>query len=199
MHTCIYVFLLCVSKLLQSCPTLCNPMDCSPPGSPVPGILQARTLEWVVIQSEVAQFCPTLSDPMDCSLPDSSVHGILQARILEWATMASSRGSSQPRNQTCVSCSSCITGGFFSTGEAHIYVYLCIHVYIQIYTWEIWRHIHIKSGAGNDKPLSILAWKVPWTVEPGGLRSMGHKESDMTEHTHAHTRIKRGLPKWRQW
>jgi len=37
------------AKSLQSCLTLCNPMDCSPPGSPVPGILQARTLEWVAI------------------------------------------------------------------------------------------------------------------------------------------------------
>ena len=37
------------AKLLQSCPTLCDSMDCSPPGSPVPGILQARTLEWVAI------------------------------------------------------------------------------------------------------------------------------------------------------
>ena len=37
------------AKSLQSCPTLCNPMDGSPPGSPVPGILQARTLEWVAI------------------------------------------------------------------------------------------------------------------------------------------------------
>ena len=37
------------AKSLQSCPTLCNPIDGSPPGSPVPGILQARTLEWVVI------------------------------------------------------------------------------------------------------------------------------------------------------
>ena len=35
------------AKLLQSCPTLCNPMDCSLPGSSVPGILQARILEWV--------------------------------------------------------------------------------------------------------------------------------------------------------
>ena len=34
---------------LQSCPTLCDPVDGSPPGSPVPGILQARTLEWVAI------------------------------------------------------------------------------------------------------------------------------------------------------
>ena len=37
------------AKLLQSCPTLCDPIDGSPPGSPDPGILQARTLEWVVI------------------------------------------------------------------------------------------------------------------------------------------------------
>ena len=35
------------AKSLQSCPTLCDPIDCSLPGSPVPGILQARTLEWV--------------------------------------------------------------------------------------------------------------------------------------------------------
>ena len=37
------------AKSLQSCPTLCNPIDGSPPGSPVPGVLQARTLEWVAI------------------------------------------------------------------------------------------------------------------------------------------------------
>ena len=37
------------AKLLQSCPTLCDPIDSSPPGIPVPGILQARTLEWVAI------------------------------------------------------------------------------------------------------------------------------------------------------
>ena len=38
-----------LAKLLQSCPTLCDPIDGSPPGFPVPGILQARTLEWVAI------------------------------------------------------------------------------------------------------------------------------------------------------
>ena len=37
------------AKLLQSCPTLCNPIDGSPPGSAIPGILQARTVEWVAI------------------------------------------------------------------------------------------------------------------------------------------------------
>ena len=71
------------AKSLQSCPTLCDPIDSSPPGSTVPGILQARTLEWVAIffsnrESEVAHLCPTLSDPMDCSLPRSSAAGTLQ-------------------------------------------------------------------------------------------------------------------------
>ena len=42
------------AKSLQSCPTLCDPIDGSPPGFPVPGILQARTLEWVAISSSNA-------------------------------------------------------------------------------------------------------------------------------------------------
>ena len=41
----------CWAKLSQSCPTLCDPMDCSLPGSTVRGILQARTLEWVAMPS----------------------------------------------------------------------------------------------------------------------------------------------------
>ena len=45
------------AKLLQSCPTLCDPIDGSPPGSPVPGILQARTLEWVAISCSNACEC----------------------------------------------------------------------------------------------------------------------------------------------
>ena len=50
------------------------------------------------------QSCLTLCHPMDHSLPGSSVHGILQARILEWVAMPSSKGSSRPRDQTCISC-----------------------------------------------------------------------------------------------
>ena len=42
-------FMIAAAKSLQSCPTLCDPIDGSPPGSPVPGILQVRTLEWVAI------------------------------------------------------------------------------------------------------------------------------------------------------
>ena len=52
--------------------------------------------------------CPTLCDPIGCSPPGSSVHGILQAGRLEWVARPSSRGSFWPRDQTCVSCVSCI-------------------------------------------------------------------------------------------
>ena len=92
-----YVFHIAVAvKSLQSCPTLCDSIDGSLPGSPVPGILQGRTLEWVAIsfsnawkwKSEVAQSCPTLCDPMDCSPPGFSIHGIFQARVLEWGAFA---------------------------------------------------------------------------------------------------------------
>ena len=86
------------AKYLQLCPTLCDPIDGSPPGYPVPRILQARTLELgchfllqcmkVKSESEAVQSCPTLSDPMDCSLPGSSLHGIFQARVLEWGAIA---------------------------------------------------------------------------------------------------------------
>ena len=63
----------------------------------------------------VTQSCLTLHDHMNCSLSGSSVHGILQARILEWVAMLFSRGSSQPRDWTCVSYVSCIGAGSLST------------------------------------------------------------------------------------
>ena len=86
------------AKSFQSCPTLCDHIDGSPPGSPVPRILQARTLEWVAIafsnawkwEVKVKSLSrgPTLRYPMDCSLPGSSVHGIFQARVFEWGAIA---------------------------------------------------------------------------------------------------------------
>ena len=63
-----------------------------------------------VCTRSVAQSCLTLFDLMDCSPPGSSVHGILQSRILEWIAISSSRGSSQPRDRTGISFSSCIGG-----------------------------------------------------------------------------------------
>ena len=134
----------------QSCLTLCNSMDCSPPVSFVQGVLQVRILEWVVspfsrgssqprnrtgvscipsgfltswatreaqltfmkkVKMLVAQSCLTLRNPMDYTPLGFSVPRILQARILEWVAISFSRGSSQPRDWTQISC---IAGRFFT-------------------------------------------------------------------------------------
>ena len=74
----------------------------------------------------VAQSCPPLCDPVDSSPPGSSAHWIFQVIVLEWLAISSSRGSSQPTDQTSVSCLSRITGGFFTrgaTGEAPTHIY----------------------------------------------------------------------------
>ena len=132
------------AKSLQSCPTLCDPIDGSPPGSPIPGILQAKPLEWVAIsfsnawkwkvksESEVVQSCLTLSDPMDCSLPGSSVHGIFQARVLEWGAIA-----------------------FSGTERLHF-------------------HFSLSGiGEGNGTPLPCSCLENPREGKPGWLPSMG--------------------------
>ena len=57
------MYTLCCCLVAQLCPTLCDPMDGSPPGSPVPGILQARTLEWAAISFSRGIFPTQESNP----------------------------------------------------------------------------------------------------------------------------------------
>ena len=85
------------AKSLQSCPTLCDPVEGSPPGSRPwdspgknTGVGYHFLLQRTKVKSErkVTQLGPTLSDPMDCSPPGSSVRGIFQARVLEWGAIA---------------------------------------------------------------------------------------------------------------
>ena len=108
--------------------TYCNNFPHYQPSSPEQYICYSSSLHWyaVIIQSPqfihlvlyslcfclVAKLCPTLCNPVDCNPPDSSVHGISQARTLEWVAMPFSRASSQPRDQTQVSC---IAGRFLTT------------------------------------------------------------------------------------
>ena len=82
------------AKSLQSCPTLCDPIDSrnSPGKNTREGCHFLLQCMKVKSESEVAQLCPTLSDPMDCSLPGFSTHGIFQARGLEWGAIAFSIG-----------------------------------------------------------------------------------------------------------
>ena len=136
-------------KVTQSCPTLCDPMDCSRPEywSGVPssrGSFQPR--DWtqspalqailhqlshhregfqrvhsnLILVLDTTCWCLvvksylTLCDSMNRSPPGSSVHGISHERMLGCVAISSSRGSSQPRDQTCISGISCIAGGFFT-------------------------------------------------------------------------------------
>ena len=80
------------AKSLQLCLTLCDPIDSSPPGSPIPGILQARTwsglpFPFPMHESEKWKWSRSVMsdcrDPMDYSLPGPSIHGIFRARVLE--------------------------------------------------------------------------------------------------------------------
>ena len=130
----------------------------------------------------VAQSCPTLCHPMNCSPPGSSVHGLLQARILEWVAMPSSRGSSQPRDRTQVSC---IADGFLTVPR--ICIYTCHPVTPwwslsgvstdhtgQYHTWSVWVY-YTHSGRYNiartsSSQFSALAaiisasfWSRTWT------------------------------------
>ena len=99
-----------------------------------------------------AQLCPTFCDPMDCSLPGFSVHGISQARILEWVAISFSRGSSWPRDWTCMS-------WVLSLGRWILY---------HCATWESWFNIHQVKGemathCENSNPAIRNKWK--WLVK----------------------------------
>ena len=82
------------------------------PFKEIPGLISFRmTLHNIInqiLRAKSLQSCLTLCDPMDCNPPVSSVHESIQARILEWIVISSSGGSSRPRDQTHISCLSCV-------------------------------------------------------------------------------------------
>ena len=87
------------------------------------------SLAGLKVKSEVkvTQSCPTLCDPMDCGPPGSSVHGILQARIQGWVAVPFSRGSSQPRDGTQISCTADGVFTIWATREAPLVVLVIIY------------------------------------------------------------------------
>ena len=87
----------------------------------------------------VAQSCLTLCDPMDFSLPFSSVHGILQARKQKWVAICLSRGSSQPRYQTHITCHSGIAGRFFTAAPPCL-IFNCMSIswFLCFIAWGHW-------------------------------------------------------------
>ena len=175
---------------LQSCPTLCDPIEGSPPGSAVPGILQARILERVAIsfssawkwKVKVKSFSRVqlLATPWtDCSLPDYFVRGIFQARVLDWVAVAFSHFLSLDN---------------LYRGNYTVFVFLWLAYFYDLLGFpgdsdnkeSACKARDLGSISGWEDPLekemtthsTILAWRIPWTAEPGVHEVT---ESDMTE------------------
>ena len=111
------------AKSLQSCPTLCNPIDGSPPGSPIPRILQARTLEWVGIsfsKKVKSLSCVQLFATL-WSIAHQAPLSMGFSRQEYWTGLPfpSSRGSSQSRDRSQLSCIAGRCFNFWATREAN--------------------------------------------------------------------------------
>ena len=105
---------ICVCLAIQLCLTLCNPMDCSPPGSSVHGNSPGKNTG-VGCHALLQQIFPTQGSNPSLPICRQILYQLSHQgspRILEWVAYPFSRGTSQPRDQTGVSC---IIGGFFTS------------------------------------------------------------------------------------
>ena len=153
----------------QSCLTLCNPKDCSPPGSYVHGILQARILEWVAVSFSRGSSWPrdqtwvsctagrffTTWAPREATREDTILSEISQS---ETNAMWSLQGSwlESPRD-----------GGAWRAAGHGV---AKSQTRLSDFTFTFHFHALEKAMATHS---SVLAWRTPWTEEPGGLQSMG--------------------------
>ena len=133
------------SEVAESCPTLRDPMDCSPPGSSVHGIFQARVLEWGAIAFSISNQSILKEISPECSLEGLMLKLKLQYSCLEnpmdrgawWAAL---HGVAKSRTR------------------------------LSDFTFTVHFHALEKEMATHS---SVLAWRIPGTGEPGGLPSMG--------------------------
>ena len=169
------LYLLC--SVAQSCPILCDPVDCGPPGSFVHGIFPARILEWVAMPSyQPRRIFPTQESNwafLHCMQIPYCLSHQGSPRILEWVAYPFSRGSSQPRNATGVFC---IAAGFFiswATREAHA---LVTQILFGSLLWRRQWHPAPVLLSGKSHGWRSLVGCSPWSRE----------ESDTTERLHFH-------------
>ena len=201
---------LVAAKSLQSCLTLCDPIDGSPPGSPVPGILQARILEWVAI---------SFSNVWKWKVKGKSLSRV-QLLVTPWTTAYQallSMGFSRQEYWSGVPSPSPSSSPYsFLKEQLHLFkdrsiLFLTLTITISFlscqmnntrniigrdyeYCWASQVALVLKNpptnaadrrdvgsipgsgkshGGGMATHSSILAWRIPWTEEPGGLQSMG--------------------------
>ena len=126
------------------------------------------------MRGKLLQPCLTLCNPIDCSPPDSSVYGIFQARILEWVAMSSSRGSSQLRDQTHISC---IAGRFFtmeppgkpSTLDAGVLSHLS-HVQLFVTPWTVAHQVTLSMDFSRQEYWSGLPFPSSGDLPNPGIK-----------------------------
>ena len=127
-------------------------------------VVQAQKFETVseflaaTTAAKLLQSCPTVYDPMDHSPPGTSVRGILQARILEQIAMPSSRGSSQPRDQTCISQTSFI-GRQVLYHQCHLVLYYFMRQKLMITGVQIMED-HIVLGCKHSAIYCLIQGKI---------------------------------------
>ena len=155
------------SEVTQSCPTLCDPMDCSLPGFSIHGILQARILEWVTIS-----FSRGSSQPRD----RTRVSHIGGRCFNLWATR-----ELLPYHVVIVGTHLRSSGNWASLLAQLVKNPPAMQ---ETLVWSLGWEDPLEKGKATHS--SILAWRIPWTYSP-----WVHKESDMTEwlSLHFHLRI----------
>ena len=147
----------CCGLVAQPCPTLCDPIDCSLPGSSVHGISQARVLE------RGCHF-PTPGD-----LPDPEIEPTSSALVGKFSTAEPPGKSLTPSTWAVF---------LFYDWKSHVKSYIIpCKVYLKECTLPhtITMYLHSYSEKAMAPQSSTLAWQIPWTEEPGGLQSVGSR------------------------
>ena len=146
----IFIWSSTASKSLQLCPTLCNPIDSSRPGSPVPGILQARTLEWVAI---------SFSNAWKWKV---KVKSLSRARLLAttWTAAYQAPLSMRLSRQEYWSGCHCLLHYMIETNIYTIYVHYIVHTYIILYIYSIPATIYSNRRDAEFSRVRVIALHV---------------------------------------